>query len=107
MSLKIGTQFTQGGEIFYGEKASVCKGGVKSGGCVALGQDKTISFRFVGVLRVNVHFFKVEIGKDICCGKGSAGMTASRPVKHFNNVSAHCQSFFFHCFIRFQFATSS
>ena len=88
MSLKIGTQFTQGGKIFYREKASVCKGGVKSGGCVALGQDKTVSFRFVGVLRVDVHFFKVEIGKDICCGKGSAGMTGFGTVNGCYNAFA-------------------
>ena len=55
---------------------------------MSFGKNEAVPVRFVGVLRIDVEFFKVEIGENICCGKGSAGMTGFGTVNGCYNAFA-------------------
>jgi hypothetical protein len=65
------------------------KSRVKTGGCMALGQYKTVSSRILGILGINVHFFKIKIGKYICSGKRSAGMAGLGTVYTGNDAFSY------------------
>ena len=42
---------------------------------MSLGQYKPVSVCFPRISRINIHFFKIQIRKNICCRQGSTRMT--------------------------------
>jgi len=75
MSLQIRTEMTQCLQILYREKASMCQGRIQTGCRMSLGKNKTIPVFLLRICRINIHFFKIQVGKDICCRKRSSRMT--------------------------------
>jgi len=65
----------QGRQILYREIPPMCQRGIKSGSRMSLRQHKSVSVRFLRVLGINVHLFKIKIGKNIRSRKRSAGMS--------------------------------
>ncbi len=66
MALQAGADLTQCLEFFYRKIASVRHGGIQTGRCMALGKNKAVSVRILGILRIDVHFLKIEISKNVC-----------------------------------------
>ena len=56
---------------------------------MSFGQNETVSSLHIGILGIDIHFFKIQIGKDICCGKGSAGMSCLCTVNCRYNAFSH------------------
>ena len=65
MSLQVGTQMAQRGKILHRKIAPVCQGGIKPRSRMPFGKHKTVPVLHLGILRVNIHFLKIEICKNI------------------------------------------
>jgi hypothetical protein len=50
---------TQGRQILYREISSVSQCGIETGSCMTLGQNESVTFLHIGILRVNVHLLKI------------------------------------------------
>ena len=80
MSLKIRSKLTQRNQIFHREISPVSQSGIQAGSCMPFGEHKTVTIRILRVLRINIHFLKIEISKNIRSRQGSARMAGLRAM---------------------------
>ena len=94
MSLKVRTYVTQSLQVLYREKSAVCQCRVQTRCSMSLGQYETVSVCLLRILRVDIHLFKVQIGKNLCCGKWSARMTGLCSMNTFDDSLTNLNCFF-------------
>ena len=86
---------TQGRQILHREVASVRQSRVQARRCVSLGKDETVSVLHPGVLRIDIHFFKIKIRKNISCGQRAAGMSGLCSMNRCDDALADIIGMFF------------
>ena len=89
MSLQMRADMTQRHKILYREIASVSHRGIVARSGMALGKHEAVSVRILRVLRINVHLLKIQVCKNICCGKRSARMSSLCTVYCSHNAFAN------------------
>ena len=85
MTLEIGVDVPQGGQILHREKAPQCQGGIQARGGMALAQHETIPTLPFGIFGIYVHFLEIQIGEHICRGQAAAGMAGFGVVNAFDD----------------------
>ena len=93
MTLQARADLAQGGKFFHGEEAAQCQGAVQAGGSMALAQHKAVTILPLGVLRVDLHALKVQIGEQVSSGKASAGVAAVAGVNGDQRIAAQITGF--------------
>ena len=88
VTLEIAGGMTEGLEILDREVAAQCECRVETRCAVSLGEDHTVSAGCLRVLRIDVHFFKIEVCQNVGDGEGSAGMTALCGVNRVNDADS-------------------
>ena len=99
MSLQAGTRLSQGNQFLFGEIAALCHDGIERRRTVTLGQDKAVPVFICRVLRVDVHFFEIQISEQVRTGERSARMTGFRGMDFRYDIPAYCICVFFQFFV--------
>jgi len=86
VALEIAVDLTQGLQILNREKAAVCQCSIQAGGGVALAENEAIPILPLGIFRINVHFLKIQVSKNLCCGQRTAGVACLGRMGGFNNT---------------------
>ena len=94
MALKVGINMPQGGQILHREEAPIGQSRVQAGGRMTLAQHETVTILPLGILGIDVHFFKIQVGEHIRSGQAAAGMTRFRAVSTLDNPHAHLAGHF-------------
>jgi hypothetical protein len=95
MSLQIRSQVAQRGKILHRKIASVGQCGIQARRRMSLGKHKPVSVLLLRILRIDIHLFKIEIGKYVRCGQGAARMSRFSAMYCGNDSLAN----FISCFL--------
>ena len=79
-------------ELIGGEEAALAQNGVQGRSSMTFAQNKAIAILHLGVLRINVHFLKVQCDQRFHDGERSTGMAAAGSRRHVDDVAAHLRA---------------
>ena len=71
-------------QALHGEEAPQGQRGIQSGRAVALGHDKAVTVRVLGILGVHLHDVEVESGQHVQAAEGAAGMAGGSVMYHLD-----------------------
>ena len=75
MTLQHGADMAQRLHLIGREIAALRQRCIQTGAAMAFGEDKTIAVRIMWILRIHLHLFEIEIGKQVRRRKRTAGVT--------------------------------